>query len=88
MNGLTMRFNKFLILEQSFLLIDYASSAMNTLYSSRKRLIVYQKPGLLFKNIWNFLGTPTQAGVIIFLLNFAYIFYLPMPTKVCTDIFF
>ena len=52
--------NKFLSLEHSLLLFDYDSSAMK---STKQRLTIIQKPGLLFKK-WKLLGIPTQARVI------------------------
>ena len=38
-----MRFNKLLILEQSFLLIDYASSAMKNIYKFLDKALLFSR---------------------------------------------
>ena len=68
MNGLVMRFEQsLLILEQSVLLGNCASSEMKNIYTVLDKDLLFSKNRVLLFKKWKFLGAPTQAGVIIFL---------------------
>ena len=58
----------------------------NTIQKFRQNSIVFEKAGILSENLklWR---APATLQFSIFYWNFAYVCYLPLPTKVCAGFF-